>query len=146
MVSDAGTVLQGSWACWRARDKAATLAHFADDVVYAMYIPQNTLPFGGGPTVGKLALSDRLQAVLDQFDTLTYAGTLGGVLGERARGLVRFHFRHRRTGEEIDGVMRHVATVRGGLIVAFEEYHDIERVKAFMRLVSHAASSHDGQP
>jgi hypothetical protein len=51
-----------------------------------------------------------------------------------------YQFRHKVTGETIDGVMRQVIVVGDGLIAKISEYHDIELVRAFMRLVSHAAA------
>jgi hypothetical protein len=49
---------------------------------------------------------------------------------------VRFTFRHRASGETIDGVMRIVAQVVGGQIVRYREYHDQERLRTLMLLVA----------
>lgn len=137
---NAGEALQGIWAAWIKRDKAATLEFFSHDVEYAIFIPQEVLPFGG-VTRGKAALSDRLQMILDQFDTLSYAPVFHGSDNDTARGIVHYHFAHKATGETIDGLMRHVAKMKDGLIVRLEEYHDIDRIQAFMRLVSQRANA-----
>ena len=47
------------------RDKAATLALLADDIVFALFVPQEVVPFGG-ETVGKASVSDRLQTILER--------------------------------------------------------------------------------
>ena len=66
-------IARALWGAWRVRDKAATLALLADDIVFALFVPQEVLPFGG-ETTGKASVSDRLQTILDQFDTLMYEG------------------------------------------------------------------------
>jgi ketosteroid isomerase-like protein len=137
--AEAADVVRGLWKAWQARDKAATLRFIADDVVYALFVPEEVLPFGG-ETVGKMAASDRLQTILDQFDTLQYGGRVTRTEGGTVYGKVGFQFRHKLTGEVIEGVMRQVIEVRDGLIVKLSEYHDVELIRAFMRLVSHTAT------
>ena len=66
-------IARALWSAWRVRDKAATLALLADGIVFALFVPQEVLPFGG-ETIGKPSVSDRLQTILDQFDTLMYEG------------------------------------------------------------------------
>ena len=132
------------WSAWQKRDKAATLALLADNIVFALLVPQEVVPFGG-ETVGKASVSDRLQMILDQFDTLSYEGKVTKTLGDTVHGMVAYRFRHKVTRETIDGVMRHVIEVRDGLIVRINEYHDIALVRAFMRLVSHSAAERIGR-
>ncbi len=134
------TALCGIWACWQVRGRTQFLTYFSADVEYALYIPQDTVPFGG-VTVGKAAFSDRLQTILDQFEILNYEAVFLGATEDTARGIVRFNYRHRATGECIDGMMRHVIKLQDGLIVRIEEYHDVDRVRAFMRLVAHTAAT-----
>lgn len=122
------------WRAWQKRDKSATLALLADDIVFALFVPQEVLPFGG-ETVGKASVSDRLQTILDQFDTLGYEGKLTRTQGDTVHGMVAYRFRHKIAGETIDGDMRHVIQVRDGRIVRIDEHHDIALVRAFMRLV-----------
>jgi hypothetical protein len=136
---DPAEVVRAMWRAWQVRDKAATLATLADGIVLALYVPQEVLPFGG-ETRGKRSISDRLQMILDQFDTLMYEGKVTRTQGETVYGRVAYRFRHKVTGEAIDGGMRQVIEVCDGLIVQLSEYHDIELVRAFMRLVSHAAA------
>ena len=141
---DPAETVRALWRAWQKRDKAATLALLADNIVFALFVPQEVLPFGG-ETVGKASVSDRLQTILDQFDTLSYEGKVKRTQGDTVHGMVAYRFRHKVTGESIDGVMRHVIQVRDGRIVKLDEHHDIALVRAFMRLVSHSAAEQIGR-
>lgn len=127
------------WAAYAAKDHAAVVRLCADDIAYAIFIPQGILPFGGGETIGKGALSDRFQMITDQFYLVGYEGTIQGVSQQTVRGQVAYCFRHKATGEVIEGVMRQVFDIADGKIARLHEFHDVERIRAFMRLVSHIA-------
>lgn len=131
-------VVRSFWRLWAARDKAGVVALLADDYLWALYVPEDVLPFGG-ETRGKAAASDRFQMILDQFYTLKFEGEVIRVEGQTVHGRVAYCFRHKVTGEAIDGVMRLIVVVRNGLMSSWHEYHDTERVRAFMRLVSYIA-------
>ena len=139
MSESLAATLETFWRAWAKRDKAAALLLMSSDIRFAMHIPQETVPFGG-ETIGLPAFSDRLQTILDAFDTLHFQGTVTGVTGHVVRGQVSYAFRHKWTGEILEGVMRHVASGGPSRIAVLEEYHDVERIKAFMRLVSHSAA------
>lgn len=126
------------WDAWSRQDVAGSLALFSDDAVFAMYVPEHVLPFGG-ETKGKAAASDRGKMIIQQFEIVTYRGEVTGIDGDKVRGHVDYCFRHRATGEEIDSSMRHVMTVRDGLICRLEEYHDVAKIAAFMRLIAYKA-------
>jgi ketosteroid isomerase-like protein len=143
MVEQAHAVVEAFWKTWARRDKPGLLALVTDTIKFTLHIPPDVLPFGSAPnapTIGKRALSDQLQTVLDIFDTVAYAGRWAGTDGDRVHGQVSYCFRHKLTGEEIEGVMRHVILVEDGRIAALDEYHDVERIKAFMRLVAASAA------
>jgi ketosteroid isomerase-like protein len=131
-------VVTAIWRAWGARDKAGTLALLSNSAVYALYVPQEVLPFGG-VTLGRGSISDRLQTILDQFDTLNYQGSLSWAEQGQVHGQVRYHYRHKKTGNCIEGTMRHVVQVRDGLVDQIEEYHDVDRIRAFMRMVAYSA-------
>lgn len=135
---DPASVVRRHWAAWRYQDKQTSLTLCAPDVTFAVYVPEHVL-FFGGETTGKPSVSDRLQTLIDHFETIDYEGTVTRVTGNVVHGLVRFRFRHRATGEEIEGVMRQVVVVRNGLMQRLEEYHDAARIRAFMRLVAQIA-------
>ena len=133
-------IVRDVWTLWAARDKAAVLEVMSPDVVYTLSVPQDVLPFGGEAN-GRPAVSDRLQTVLDVFDTIKFEGEIVKVAGNVVHGRIAYCFRHKITGEDIDGTMRQVIEIRDGVIVSWHEFTDTERVKAYMRLVAHAAAN-----
>ena len=139
MIARAEDIVQRYWDAWSIRDTTTALACLADNVELTVHIPQDTLPFGG-LTVGRAAVSDRMQSSIEQFERLYYIATIIAVDARSVRGQISFRVRHRMTGEIIDGIARQVFEVKNGLITRIEEYHDTERLKAFMRLVSSTAA------
>lgn len=103
-----------------------------------MFIPQDVVPFGG-ETRGRAAMADRMRTILTLFEMVHFVPIFFKTDGQVEHTRVNYGFRHRKTGELISGVMRLVATVEHGLISDLKEFHDLEKVRAFMRLISHAA-------
>jgi ketosteroid isomerase-like protein len=89
-----------------------------------------------GVTVGRIAIAERLERVLDHFEIVEYEGHMTGADETVARGRVWFRLVHRASGHEFDAYVRHEATVRDGVIVHLEAFYDVERLRAFMRLVA----------
>jgi ketosteroid isomerase-like protein len=119
--------------CWIAQDVELTVAHAADDVVYALHISKEALPFGG-ETHGKERIRGVLYAILADFDYLKYEPVILGAQDDMVRVQVSFIYHHRRTGEDLVGSKRLVIKLRDGLIARVDEYHDAALVEAFMRL------------
>jgi ketosteroid isomerase-like protein len=132
-------VLEAGYASWAARDLAATLAVFAPDIVYVMHLPPDVGPFGG-EVRGRDELAPRLQGILDDFDFIEYVPLQITAVGGSFHSRVRFHYRHKETGLEYEGTMRHEWRVEGDKIVRFEEFHDAERVRSFFQLLAQAKS------
>jgi len=130
-------VVEAAYAAWAARDLAATLATFAPDVEFAIHLPPDVAPFVG-EVQGRDKLAPRLQAIIDEFDFIEYVPLQITAEGESFHSRVRFHYRHKVTGLEYEGTMRHVWRVEGDKIVRFEEFHDAERVRSFFRLLAQA--------
>lgn len=130
------TVLTRFCQSWAKQDLSGSLMFAHDDVVYAMFIPQEVVPFGG-ETCGKAAMSDRMRTILDHFDMLRFDIIDEKRLGDLECARVAFAFRHKIAGETITGIMRLEARVQDGLIVDFKEYHDVEKIRAFMRLIAY---------
>lgn len=133
-------VLEAGYASWAARDLAATLAVFAEDVVFAIHLPDDVVPFAG-EVRGREQLAPRFQQILDDFDFIEYVPLQITAEGGSFHSRVRFHYRHKQTGLEYEGTMRHEWRVEGDKIVRFEEYHDAERVRSFFRLLAQAQQS-----
>ncbi len=133
-ASDA-LLLEAAYASWAARDLDLTLACFAEDVEFAIHVPQDVVPFAGR-VHGKAALARQLSALLDFFDFIEYKPVQITAEGGSFHSQVRFHFRHKATGYTYEGTMRHVWRIGGDKIVQFEEFHDVDRVRAFFQLIA----------
>lgn len=135
-LEDPSEIVRTMWQAYAAGDTASALLYFSDSIAFGIFVPQDVLPFGGGETIGKAALSDRIELIRDQFDLLHYEGNVLAASGNTVRGQVLYAFKHKTTGEVIEGVMRQVIDVEDGKIIRLHEFHDVERLRAFMRLVS----------
>jgi len=131
---DARTLVEAIIACWDTQDVETTMAYIDDQAVYALYVSQQTVPFGG-VSEGKDAIRATLYMMLEQFDYLRFDRAIVGVDGDVVRVQTQFKFHHRRTGGNLEGSMRTVFTVKDGLVVRCDEYLDEELLEAFMRLV-----------
>jgi ketosteroid isomerase-like protein len=135
-------VLEALYASWAVKDLDAVLACCSDDIVFVIHVPPEVMPFAG-ETRGKAAIVPRLKMILDNFDFLEYRPEFINDEGDEFHSQVRYHFRHKATGHDIRGTMRHVWRVEGDQIVRLEEYHDTPRVRAFFELL---AESESGKP
>ena len=127
-------VLESAYSAWAARDLEGTLAWFADDVTFIIHLPPEAAPFVGEVT-GKANLAPRLQAILDEFEFVEYVPLQIRADGDVCSSRIRFHYRHKATRLDYDGTMRHVCRIAGDRIARFEEFHDTERVRTFLKLV-----------
>jgi ketosteroid isomerase-like protein len=118
---------------WAAGDIDAAMAVVGEDAVYRLHLSNDVLPFGG-VTEGKTALEATLRKVREDFDYILYRPMSLNADGETVRFQVEFMYRHRASGQTLEGRFRHVMTVREGRIVCTEEYHDRAKVEAFMRM------------
>ena len=139
MTDEPKNVLFSFCRVWERQDLTGALELVHDDVVYAMYVPQDVLPFGG-ETHGKPAMSDRIRMIRDQFELQRFETVHDKSIDNVGHARVAYSFRHRGAGETITGTMRLAARIEEGLIVDFKEYHDVEKIRAFMRLVAYKAA------
>ncbi|HWB45990.1 MAG TPA: nuclear transport factor 2 family protein [Hyphomicrobiaceae bacterium] len=130
-------VLEATYAAWASRDLEATLACFDPEVVFIIHLPPDVMPYVG-EVHGRAQLARTLQMILDDFDFLEYRPLQISAEGEMFHSRVRLHYRHKATGLDYEGTMRHVWQVAGDLIVRFEEFHDAERLRTFFALVKQA--------
>jgi uncharacterized protein len=133
-------VLEAMYASWAIKDLDAVLSCCSDDIIFVMHLPPEIIPFAG-ESLGKAAIIPRLQMIIDGFDFLEYRPVYIDDAGEACHSLVRYRFRHKRTGYEIEGTMRHVWTIEGDQIVRLEEFHDTPRVSTFFELLAQLESA-----
>jgi ketosteroid isomerase-like protein len=126
-----------SWiACWAAEDVEMTLAHLHENVVYKVHSSREVLPFGGEKR-GQEALRDLMFTVLTDFDVLLYLPNFIKPVGNGVRANVSYIYRHRATGEILEGTRRLLIQIRDDLIVRIDGYYDDRMIEAFMRLTKH---------
>ncbi len=111
------------------------------DCAFAIYIPTETLPFGGA-VIGIAAVLERWKLAARDFELLAYKPRSIMATGGSIRTQIDYAFRHRASGEEIEGVMRVEAEITDGRIAVWREYHDADRIQAFMRLCTAKLAAH----
>jgi ketosteroid isomerase-like protein len=144
MRDDPETQFEAFTTAYRLRDLDQCARYFSDDCEYAIFIPSQILPFGGS-IVGASAIYDCHVSVDRDFELLKYEPRSLLRKDQQIRTQIEFAFRHRASGEIIDGVMRIEASFRDGKVVIWREFHDCERIEAFMRLCS-AREAERNQP
>lgn len=123
-------------ACWNAQDVESSLGHLHENAFYKMHADTDVLPFGG-EWQGREQIRNLLFLLLRDFDVLKYEPIFIRTRGNTGRASVRYVYRHRPTGEVLEGTRRLVFKFRDGLIVRVEGYHDAKMIEAFMRLTQH---------
>ena len=126
-----------SWiACWAAQDVEMTLLHLDENVVYKVHTALEVLPFGG-ENCGQEGLRDLMFTVLADFDVLLYSPNFITPVGDGVRANVKYIYRHRATGEILEGTRRLLIQIRDDRIARIDAYYDDRMVEAFMRLTKH---------
>jgi len=127
-------VVNGFNAAWAEGDIDKAIGYVAEDSVYALHISGEALPHGG-ETLGREKIAAALRRVREDFDYILYRPFKLTADGNTVRFQVEFMYRHRESGEMLNGRFRRVMQVTDGLLVRTDEYHDRAKVEAFMRLV-----------
>lgn len=123
---------------YAAGDYATLGTLLSDDIVYVLYLDQADYPFAG-ETQGRDVLMERFRLIHGLFEYVLFRPFTFRARKDTAHTQVEFIYRHRATGEVLDGRFRLVLTVRDGLVCRIEEYHDAARVEAFARLIGGVA-------
>ena len=96
--------------------------------------------FRGEARRGKTDVELCLRELLRELEFLDYHPLLVSDVGDTCHAQVHYHFRHIQTGQEIEGTLRHIWEAVGDKIVRLEEYHGIERLRAFFALLATASA------
>ena len=134
MRADPVAVVDSFYAAWFARDVDAAASLVGDLVRLTQHIEDPALPFVG-TTVGKPAFQQRLEMIFAEWRFLSALPRHLNVEREKVRTVCAFEVLHLATGEVFDGTLRHHWIVRDGLIIHCDEYLDVARLKAFLRLL-----------
>lgn len=135
MAAGGVAIMEAFCAAYARRDLELAGSMLADDIVFALHVDRDIVPFGG-VTIGKEQVRRRWAMIVALFDMPLYRLDSAVADGDEVRARIAYRFCHKATGEEIDGHMRIVALIRDGLIARGNEYHDRARVEAFFRLVA----------
>ncbi len=134
MRSDPEAVVSGLYAAWSLQDIEAVLAYCSNDIVYAVHQHSGVSGLGGDMT-GKNAVRAYLKAVCEVWEFIDMMPGSFDVRGDEIHEYMRFHARHRPSGQELIGRKRHVWLVLDGRVARCDEYQDAASLDAFMRMV-----------
>jgi ketosteroid isomerase-like protein len=140
MRKDPEGIVEAFYRAWLVRDVEAALAYCDDRIRVAQHFSDPALPFTG-ETVGTADFRARLLLVARSWEFLSSDPVHSLVGPETIKSHCPFVIRHLATGEVFDGTFRHLWGVRDGRIIALDEYIDIARLKAFLRLLEAPAAS-----
>lgn len=115
------------------RDFELAASVFSEDCIYTIHVPTEITPYGG-TIIGRKAILDRLKGIGREFEVLSYEARQIVTSGDCVRSQICYEYRHRASGEVIDGVGRLEATFADGKIVKWSAFHDVDRIQAFLRL------------
>lgn len=130
MLTDPEGILEAVVTAMALEDVDSTVAYFDQNADYVVVSPSQVV------FPGRDAIARRLNMIVANFHVDRFRARTILPCDEGMRTLIDFTFRHKATGETIDGTMRVIASSRDGRIVRWREYQDADRVEAFLRLVS----------
>jgi len=126
----AGLILEDVYASWEEGDLLSTLSYFAKGVTFAVHsTPDGASLIGAG--FGRDYFGDRLEMFLRRFEVQQFKLQQVTAVGVCVQSRAFFKYRHRVSGMEVDGTMRHVWRFAGDEIADFELFHDSPRMRAF---------------
>ena len=139
---DIRSIVASFFTYWRVQDLEMAVAHGHPELIYTIHNGREASPLAGvyrGPD----ACRDLGYAMLAEFDYLNYEPTIVGVEDNVVRAQVNFRYRHRATGNIIEGSRRLVFEIKDELIYRLDSYEDTLRLEAFMRMSREAPPSGD---
>lgn len=119
------------YEAWRNGQLDVVLEQLAEEIEHTIHIPPAMNPIGGS-VHGRTATAERLAAIGREYEILAFENGKIRADGDEASTDVRLRYRHRATGQEIETVSSHHWRLDGaGRVVLFEEFHDLDSVRAF---------------
>jgi ketosteroid isomerase-like protein len=131
---DSKKLVEAFYEAWARQDIPGCLIHCDEVVRLSEHFQDPKLPFAG-TTVGKVAFAERLRMI---FETWAFErGDRHYTLVSPVNLRVNLHvaIRHLPSNLVYEGMFRHVWTVRNGRITQLEEYVDVDKLRAFLRLI-----------
>jgi ketosteroid isomerase-like protein len=132
--SAALTTVRAALKAYATGDFDGFLKLLADRVEYTLYLDESVVPFAG-TAEGKFDFVTRLADMHRKFEYILFRPTAPREQEDGFHAGVEFIYRHRATGEHLEGRFRLIIEVANGLVHRIREIHDAERIKAFFRVV-----------
>lgn len=135
LVGHARLILGDIYASWEQEDLASALSYFTEDFSFAVHsAPDAHSLIGSGQ--GRDDFGGRLEAFARKFRVEDFKLEHVARKGIWMQSKAHFRYRHRGSGMEVDGVMRHIWLFIGDEIAHFELFHDSRRMRAFYELAA----------
>lgn len=133
-IKDDLALVEACYAAWAANDLDAIVQKVSSGAVYQIHAPRDVLPFAGRHE-GREQIRTCLETIKRDLDFLAFAvdWVNGGEGTVRAR--IIFYYKDPETNSQLDGCMRHVWRIENGKVVHVDEFHDVARLRAFLKMV-----------
>lgn len=130
-------ILRDAYASWERGDLLTTLSYFAGCLVFVVHATPSA-PSLVGSGFGRDRFGQELELFLEQYKVEHFT-----LLGVRADSdgfcsSAAYRYRHRGSGLDVEGRMRHKWRFVGDEIASFELFTDSQRLRAFYNLASAA--------
>jgi ketosteroid isomerase-like protein len=130
-------VLREIYDAWRAQDLDWLASYLPDNFCHVVHIPTVVHPLGG-ISKGKQASLERLRIITVDFDFLKFDTSELTIGKNRAAVEIPVHYRHRQTGVPLESIFVNFWTLEKDCPVKLTEYHDVARIRAFVKDVAAA--------
>ena len=134
MLSDPEVVVDRFYKAWFQADMPGIAACLDEHIRLSQHFADPALPFTG-ETYGRGACVIRLAKINADWCFLKAIPVHNYVDQDTVRTSVEVEIRHLESGETFEGTLRHIWRVRNRLITECDEYVDVARLKAFLRLL-----------
>lgn len=134
MLSDSVAIVDQFYKAWFEADMPAMAVCLDEHIRLSQHFADPALPFTG-ETHGRGAFMIRIAKINAEWCFLKAIPVKNYVDQETVRTSVEVEIRHLQSGETFEGTLRHIWRVRDGLITECDEYIDVARLKAFLRLL-----------
>lgn len=133
-ILDDVSLVDSCYAAWMAGEIDFIVGRCHPDCVYQIHAPRDVLHFAGRYE-GRAAIGHCLEIVKREFDFLAFGvDALNGGNGT-VRARIVFYYKDPETNSQLDGCMRHVWRIEHGKVVHVDEFHDVARLRAFLKMV-----------
>jgi hypothetical protein len=133
MRADPEGRFEGVVAAYAVGDLELAASYFSESCWFAID-PAVGAPPAGGARQGRYELLKLWTEKAHRLDVIAYTSKPPKVADLLVRAQIAFAFRHRASGDVIEGVARVEAEFREGKIAVWREIHDENRMRAFMRM------------